>query len=108
MPPQLAYQATSPFPNNAHAYSDSLNPIRSPPFQNYPTTSGFSDQGKFQSHDAQNRLDEPFMLDVSLADFSIDDYMVNIHDSPELHSKEMLVQSSSSSSFPKDIRNYIM
>ncbi|OJA17332.1 hypothetical protein AZE42_05915 [Rhizopogon vesiculosus] len=108
MPPHLAYQATSPLPNNAHAYSDSLNPIRSLPFQNYRTTSGFSDQGRFQLHDAQNRLDEPFVLDVGLGDFSIDDYMVDIPDSSELHSKEMLVQSSSSSSFPKDIRNYIM
>lgn len=57
-----------------------------------------------QSHEyTHSRLDEPFVLD----DFSLDDFMINIYDSPEVDSKEMLVQSSSSSSFPKDIRNYV-
>jgi hypothetical protein len=65
---------------------------------------GLLDEGKFPSHDyTQN---EPFMLDV---DFSIDDFIMNINDSPKVDSKEMLTQSSSSSSssFPKDIRNYV-
>jgi hypothetical protein len=58
----------------------------------------------------QNRLDEPFMLDVSLESFSLDDFMVNIHDSPEAGASaagDVVVQTSSSSSFPRDIRNYV-
>lgn len=103
MSPHFTYQASPPFiSNNAHAYSELLNPIRPLPFQNYPMTPGLSDQGKIQAHE----YTEPFVLDVSLDDFSIDDFMVNIHDSPDLNSNEMLAQSSSSS-FPKDIRNYV-
>jgi len=98
MSPQLAYQTRPPFlPNNAHGYSDPINPIRPLPSTNYPMT-------QFQSQEpTHNRLDEPFVLD----DFSLDDFMINIHDSPEVDSKDMLPLSSSSSSFPKDIRNYV-
>ncbi|KAG2122329.1 hypothetical protein DEU56DRAFT_864478 [Suillus clintonianus] len=108
--PHFAYQANSPFlANNAHAYPDMINPIRPLPFQNYAMTPGLSEPGRFQSHEynTQNRLDEPFILDVSLENFSLDDFMINLHDSPEATSNDMMAQSSSSS-FPKDIRNYIM
>ncbi|KAG1767469.1 hypothetical protein EV702DRAFT_1146655 [Suillus placidus] len=106
----LAYQTNSAsLTNNTHAYPDLLNPIRPLPFQNYAMSPTLSDPGMFQSHEynTQTRLDEPFVLDVSIDNFSLDDFMINIHDSPEVTSNDMMLQSSSSS-FPKDIRNYIM
>ncbi|KAG0694437.1 hypothetical protein DFH29DRAFT_815357 [Suillus ampliporus] len=102
MSPHMAYQANSPFlANNAHTYPDLLNPIRPLPYQNYHMAPSLADQGRPHSYEysTQNGLDEAFMLDVSLNGFSFDD-LINIHDSPE-------ASSSSSSSFPKDIRNYV-
>ncbi|KAG1727678.1 uncharacterized protein EDB91DRAFT_889101 [Suillus paluster] len=106
MSSHFAYQANSPvLANNAYAYPDSTNPIRPHPFQNYPMSPNPSGQGWPHAHEynTPNRLDEPFMLDVNLNGFSFDDFMTNIHESPETTPTQ-----SSSSSFPKDIRNYIM
>lgn len=108
--PHFAYQANpASLTNNTRAYPDSLNPIRTLPSQNYAMSPSLSDPGMFQSHEygTQNQLVEPFMLDVSMDNFSLDDFMINIHDSPEATSNNLMAQSSSSS-FPKDIRNYIM
>ncbi|KAG1882335.1 hypothetical protein F4604DRAFT_422405 [Suillus subluteus] len=108
--PRFAYQSNpASLTNNTHTYPDLINPTRTLPYQNYAMSPSFSDPGMFQSHEysTQNRLVEPFMLDVSMDNFSLDDYIVNAHDSPEATSNEMMAQSSSSS-FPKDIRNYIM
>jgi hypothetical protein len=62
----------------------------------------------YQLHEygTQNRLVEPFMLDVSMDNFSLDDFVNNIHDSPEATSSDLRARSSSSS-FPQDIRNYV-
>ncbi|KAG1866953.1 hypothetical protein C8R48DRAFT_772153 [Suillus tomentosus] len=109
IPPHLSYQPNSAsFSHNTHPYPNMTNPIRPPPFQNSMSPS-FSDPGMFQSYDysTQYRLDEPFRLDVNMDNFSLDDFVVNI-DSPDAASNDMMAQSSSSSSFPKDIRNYIM
>lgn len=101
IPPPIAYQSS--LTNNPHAY-----PNRALPSQYYSMSPPHSHPGMFQPHEytTQNRLDEPFMLDVSLENFSLDDFMINIHDSPEAPSNDVVVQSSSSS-FPKDIRNYV-
>ncbi|KAG1736116.1 uncharacterized protein EDB91DRAFT_537786 [Suillus paluster] len=96
MSPHFAYQANSSFlANNTHASPDLL----------YRMSPSLSDQWWLQSHECntQNQLDEPFILDLNLDEFSFDDF---IHDLPEATSKEMIAQSSSS--LPKDIRNYIM
>ncbi|KAG1762335.1 hypothetical protein EDD22DRAFT_581650 [Suillus occidentalis] len=104
IPPPIPYQSS--LTNNPHAYPD---PNRALPSQYYSMSPPHSHPGMFQPHEyaTQNRLDEPFMLDVSLENFSLDDFMINIHDSPDAPSNDVVVQSSSSS-FPKDIRNYIM
>lgn len=107
--PHLVYQANSAsLTNNTHAYPD-FNSTRTLPFQNYAMPPGFSDPGMYQLHEygTQNRLVEPFMLDVSMDNFSLDDFVNNIHDSPEATSSDLRARSSSSS-FPQDIRNYIM
>ncbi|KAG1842768.1 hypothetical protein DFJ58DRAFT_52215 [Suillus subalutaceus] len=67
-------------------------------------------QDSLQSHEdnMQSQLYEQSIPDVSLRDFSRVDFMINNHDSSgSTTSKEMTVRSSFSS-FPKDIRNYIM
>lgn len=109
IPPHLSYQPNSAsFSHNTHPYPNMTNPIRPPPFQNSSMSPSFSDPGMFQSYDysTQYRLDEPFRLDVNMDNFSLDDFVVNI-DSPDAASNDMMAQSSSSSSFPKDIRNYV-
>ncbi|KAG2158558.1 uncharacterized protein EDB93DRAFT_1118910 [Suillus bovinus] len=106
IPQHLAYQPNpASLSYNTYPYPDMLNPTRPHPSHMSP---GFADQGMFQSYDygTQYRLDEPFRLDVNMDNFSLDDFMINI-DSPEAISNDIMVQSSSSS-FPKDIRNYIM
>ncbi|KAG2142465.1 hypothetical protein DEU56DRAFT_911151 [Suillus clintonianus] len=109
MSPQLAYQANSQFPANTHTSPDLINPTGPLPFQNYPMSLNFSEEGRLQSHEhsTQNGLDEPFILDGSLDNFSLDDFMINIHDSPNTTPIETMAQSSSSG-LPTDIRNYIM
>ncbi|KAG2067920.1 hypothetical protein BDR04DRAFT_1057430 [Suillus decipiens] len=111
MSSHLAYQTNSTsLTNNPHTYPDLLNPIRPLPYQNYAISPSLPHPGTFQSHEYsnQNWLNEPFMLDVgidnlSLNNFSFDE-MINLHDSPEATSNDV----AQSSSFPKDIRNYIM
>lgn len=105
IPPPMPYQSSL---TNSHGYTD---PTRQLPSQYYSMSPPHSHPGMFPPEYTQNRLDEPFMLDVSLENFSLDDFMVNIHDSPEAPSSVGdvgVVQTSSSSSFPRDIRNYIM
>ncbi|KAG1745271.1 hypothetical protein EDB19DRAFT_1849322 [Suillus lakei] len=84
MSPHFAYQANSRLLAN-NTSSDLLNPIRPLPFQNHPMSPSFSEQRRFQSHEynTQKQLDELFTLDGSLDNFSLDDFMTNIHDSPE-------------------------
>ncbi|KAG1823530.1 uncharacterized protein BJ212DRAFT_1574193 [Suillus subaureus] len=109
MSPHFTYQANTRLPaNTTHASPDLLNPIRPLSFQNYPMSPNFSEQGRLQSHEynTQSRLDESFILDGSLDNFCLDDFMTNFHDSHETTYSEMMAQSSSS--FPKDIHNYIM
>lgn len=112
VPLHLAYQANpASLTNTTHTYPDLPNPSRQLPSQYYSMSPSHSHPGMFQPHEygTQNRLDEPFILDVSLDNFSLDEYMINIHDSPEATSNDMMVNvQSSSSSFPQDIRNYIM
>lgn len=107
--PHFAYQANSRLlANTTHASPDLLNPICPLSFQNYPVSPNLSGQGMLQSHEynTQSRLDEPFILDGSLHNFSIDDFMTNFHDSHETTYGEMAAQLSSS--FPEDIHDYIM
>ncbi|KAG1776315.1 hypothetical protein EV702DRAFT_1029448 [Suillus placidus] len=110
MSPHFAYQANSQLlANTTQASPNLLDPIGPLSFQNYPVSPSFSEQWRLPSHEysTENRLDEPFILDGSLDNFCLDDFMTNIHDSPETTHNVMMAQSSSSS-FPKDIRNYIM
>ncbi|KAG1902207.1 uncharacterized protein F5891DRAFT_1217841 [Suillus fuscotomentosus] len=107
--PHVAYQANSQlFADAAHASPDLLVPMHPLSSQNYPVPSSFSEQGILQSHgySTQNRLDEPFILDGSLDTFCLDDFVTNIHNSPDTTHNETMAQSSPS--FPNDIRNYIM
>ncbi|KAG2343143.1 hypothetical protein BDR05DRAFT_983039 [Suillus weaverae] len=107
MSPHFAYQANSQLlANTTQASPNLLDPIGSISFQNYPVSSSFSEQWRLPSHEysTENRLGEPFILDGSLDNFCLDDFVTNIHDSPET----TLMAQSSSSSFPNDIRNYIM
>jgi transcriptional enhancer factor len=108
MSPHFAYQANSRL--LANTISPGLhNTMRPLSFQNYPVSPNFSEQGRLQSYDysTQNRFDEPFILDGNLESFCLDDFMTNIHDSPETTHNEMMAQSSSSSSFLKNTRNYV-
>ncbi|KAG2064305.1 hypothetical protein BDR04DRAFT_1110309 [Suillus decipiens] len=102
MSPDFAYQANSQLlANTTHVSPDLLDPMCPRSFQSYPVSS-------LQPHEysTQNRLDEPFILDGIPDNFCLDDFINNIHDSPETTHDEMMTWSSSS--FPKDIRNYIM
>ncbi|KAG1725006.1 uncharacterized protein EDB91DRAFT_117586 [Suillus paluster] len=107
IPPCLTYQSNPPFiANSAHAYSDSFESICP---QNYPIFSSLSDQESPQSHEdsTQNQLYEHFVLNVSPGNLSLHDSTINIHDSLVATYPSTMAQSSFSS-FPKDIRNYIM
>ncbi|KAG1760644.1 hypothetical protein EDD22DRAFT_899997 [Suillus occidentalis] len=108
MSPHFAYQANSRFLANTIS-PDLHDPMRPLSFQNHPVSPNFSEQGRFHSYDnsTQNRLDEPFILDGSLDNFCLDDFMTNIHDLPETTHNEMMAQSPSSS-FSKNTRNYNM
>lgn len=108
MSPHFAYQANSRFLANAIS-PDLHDPMRPLSFQNYPVSPNFSEQGRLQSYDnsTQNRLDEPFILDGSLENFCLDDFLTNIHDLPGTTHNEMMAQLPSSS-FSKNTRNYNM
>ncbi|KAG0704973.1 hypothetical protein DFH29DRAFT_326334 [Suillus ampliporus] len=73
--------------NNIPTYPDLLNPIRPIPFHNYPMSPSLSTKEDFSRTNASHK--RAIHLDVNMA------------------SNEMMAQSSSSS-LPKDIRNYIM
>ncbi|KAG2156737.1 uncharacterized protein EDB93DRAFT_1200595 [Suillus bovinus] len=104
--PHGAYQTNSQLlTDTAHASSELLNPIHPLSSQNYPVSPNFSDQELYE-YGTQNRLDEPFILDGSMDNLCLDDFMPNDHNSHETTHNEMMAQSSSS--FPSDIRNYIM
>jgi hypothetical protein len=107
MSPHFAYQANSRLLANTIS-PDLHDPMRPLSFQNYPVSPNFLEQGRLQSYDnsTQNRLDEPFILDGSLENFCLDDFMTNIHDLPETTHNEMMAQSPSSS-FSKNTHNYV-
>jgi transcriptional enhancer factor len=109
MSPHFAYSRLPA--NTIQTSPDPLNSICPLPFQNYTVSPNFSEQERLQvqSHEysTQSRLEEPFILNGSLDDFCLDDFMTNFYDSQDTTHWHNDMVPQSSSSFQEDICNYM-
>ncbi|KAG1810954.1 uncharacterized protein BJ212DRAFT_1484082 [Suillus subaureus] len=108
MTPNIPYHVNTPLIANVNCLHPKLPEPNCP--RNRPSMPpNLLGQDSPQSHEdsMQNQLYKQCIPDVSLGDFSLGNSMINNHDSSAATSNEMVARSTFSS-FPKDIRNYIM